>query len=430
MTLLSSIGADCSKGKERPVYNHYRGNTPGIVSLLAILDMAWEEEFEAATKPGPGRRIVGAVVVAADASGNIVHHDAKGFTSVDPATAKPITEEATFWIASCTKLLTTICALQNVEQGKLVLDDDVSEILPEWKSPDILIGWDQGQPQFKKATKKITLRQLLTHSSGMGYDFLSPELAKWREWRGEGIRPGGGDITIQYFTPLLYEPGENWAYSVGIDWAGKMVERVNGGVRLGEYMLKHIFEPLGMTSTGFRPTENENIANNLCPTTMRTPTGELVPTDPYAIQDPKDDLGGGGLYSSAPDYVKVLISLLRNDGKLLKPETVKLMFTPQLLDNKDLVAMATHPLTGPMFRAGVNSAAWDFGLGGILNREDVDGVCKNGTISWGGLPNLFWWIDPTAGNCGMYASQVIPPGDTESIALALAYRKSLFAKNL
>ena len=134
-----------------------------------------------------------------------MHHDAKGFTSVGPATAKPITEDATFWIASCTKLLTTICALQNVEQGKLGLDDDVSTILPEWKSPDVLSGWDQDQPQFKKATKKITLRQLLTHSSGMGYDFLSPDLAKWRKWRGEEIRPGGGDIVSELTFMLSFE---------------------------------------------------------------------------------------------------------------------------------------------------------------------------------------------------------------------------------
>ena len=169
-----------------------------------------------------------------------------------------------------------------------------------------------------------------------------------------------------------------------------MVERVNGGTKLGEYMKKNIFEPLGMTSTGFRPEENENIRQNMCPTTKRTPEGELAPTDPYFIQDPKDDLGGGGLFSSAPNYIKVLISLLKNDGKLLKPETVRLMFTPQLSDDKHLVAIATEPTAGPMFRAGVDSAAWNFGLGGILNMADVEGVCKKGTITWGGLPNLFW----------------------------------------
>jgi CubicO group peptidase (beta-lactamase class C family) len=190
--------------------------------------------------------------------------------------------------------------------------------------------------------------------------------------------------------PLLYEPGENWAYSVSIDWAGKMVERVNGGISLGEYMEKNIFEPLGMTSTGFRPEKNQKISGNLCPTTKRTPEGDLVPTEPYAIQDPKDDLGGGGLYSAAPDYVKVLISLLKNDGKLLRPETVKLMFSPQLSDDSHLIATVNEPFAGPMFRGGVDSAAWNFGLGGILNMEDVDGVCKKGTLTWGGLPNLFW----------------------------------------
>ena len=120
-----------------------------------------------------------------------------------------MTESTTFWIASCTKLLTTICALQAVEQGKLVLDDDISTILPEWKDPDILTGWDEGseQPKFRKATKKITLRQLLTHSSGMGYDFLSPDLAKWRAWKGEDVRPEGGDVVCNpesSFSPRVF----------------------------------------------------------------------------------------------------------------------------------------------------------------------------------------------------------------------------------
>lgn len=190
--------------------------------------------------------------------------------------------------------------------------------------------------------------------------------------------------------PLLYEPGEGWQYSVSIDWAGKMVERVNGGIRLGEYMKKNIWDPLGMTSTGFRPKENENILKNWCPTTRRTPEGELVPSPPYQNQNPKDDLGGGGLYSSAPDYIKVLISLLKNDGKLLKPETVKSMFTPQLPDDKYIVSTVTAPVTGAMYRGGIDSAAWNWGLGGILNMEDVQGICKKGTLSWGGLPNLFW----------------------------------------
>jgi len=226
--------------------------------------------------------------------------------------------------------------------------------------------------------------------------------------------------------PLLYEPGDGWAYSCAIDWAGQMVERVNGGMRLGDYMKKHIWDPLGMTSTGFRPAENETIRRHLCGTTARTPTGELVSVAPYPAPNPMDDLGGGGLYSSANDYVKVLISLLKNDGTLVQPKTVETMFKPQLADDKHLVAVVTPP-EGAMFRSGVESQAWNFGLGGILNMEDVDGICKKGTMTWGGLPNLFWWIDPAAETCGMYASQLLPPGDAASMALALDFRRSIYA---
>ncbi|KIX92079.1 uncharacterized protein Z520_12233 [Fonsecaea multimorphosa CBS 102226] len=392
--------------------------------------MSFDKQFESATKPGPTRKIAGAVTIAADASGAIIYHSAKGFTSVDPETARAMTEDTTFWIASCTKLLTTISAMQCVEQGKLSLDDDVSLFFDEWKSPDILTGWrqDTGEPHFKKATKKITLRQLLTHSSGMGYDFLSPDLMKWRQWRGELTRPGNGEIRKAYHMPLLFEPGEGWSYSCGIDWAGKMVERVNENMTLGQYMKKNIWDPLGMASTSFRLGQNERVRSRLCATTTRTPEGDLVPADPYPNPNPKDDLGGGGLYSSAEDYIKVLISLLKNDGTLLKPETVNMMFTPQLSDEASLVATVTEPGAGPMFRGGVDSPAWNFGLGGILNMKDVDGICKKGTMSWGGLPNLFWWIDPTAGNCGMYASQIIPPGDLESMNLSVAFRREIFAR--
>ncbi|KIW84619.1 hypothetical protein Z517_00007 [Fonsecaea pedrosoi CBS 271.37] len=393
--------------------------------------MSFDQQLESAATPGPGRKIVGAVAIAADASGNTIYHGAKGFTSVIPETARPMTEDTTFWIASCTKLLTTISVMQCVEQGKLSLDNDVSTILDEWTSPDILTGWkpDTGEPELKKATKKITLRQLLTHSSGMGYDFLSPELIKWRQWRGESSRPGDGDIRKGYVMPLLYEPGDGWSYSCGIDWAGKMVERVNGGMKLGQYMKKNIWDPLGMASTSFRPEENELVRSRLCATTARTAEGDLVPADPYPHHNPKDDLGGGGLYSSAPDYIKVLISLLKNDGLLLKPETVKVMFSPQLSNDAYLNATMATPGAGPMFRGGVDSSAWNFGLGGILNMEDVAGVCKKGTMTWGGLPNLFWWIDPAAGNCGIYASQLLPPGDPETMNLAVAFRKDIFARH-
>lgn len=160
-------------------------------------------------------------------------------------------------------------------------------------------------------------------------------------------------------------------------------------------MKQYIWGPLGMTSTGFRLDQNESIRNHLCATTARTPTGELVASAPYNFQNPVDDLGGGGLHSCPADYIKVLISLLKNDGTLLRPETVKMMFEPQLADPKHLMVMTQDPKGGAMFRGGVDCNTWNFGLGGILTLDDVEGVCKKGTMSWGGLPNLVSYSHPS-----------------------------------
>lgn len=210
--------------------------------------------------------------------------EAEGQTSINSDVAKPMTTDTPFWIASCTKFITTVAALQCVGKGLLQLDAPVYEALPEWKAPEILTGFDDlGEPQLKLATKQITLRQLLTHSSGMGHNFLSSDLASWRQ--GEGQHLGASEervVSLMLYLishtwkysdremqikrvalPLLHEPGGGYMYSVEVDWAGKIVERVNGGVRLGEYMKQHIFDPLGMTLTGFRLAENEYIRDLL-----------------------------------------------------------------------------------------------------------------------------------------------------------------------
>ncbi|KIW90505.1 uncharacterized protein Z519_09152 [Cladophialophora bantiana CBS 173.52] len=137
---------------------------------------------------------------------------------------------------------------------------------------------------------------------------------------------------------------------------------------------------------GSRP----DIRERLCGTSVRSVSGELEPTPPHPLRDSKDDRGGGGMCTSPNDYIKTIVALLKNNGALLKPETIRSMFEPQLRDRRYLNSFLDHPLGGPMCRAGVESDAWNFGLGGMLNLEDVDGVCKKGTMSWSGLPNLYW----------------------------------------
>ena len=229
-----------------------------------------------------------------------------------------------------------------------------------------------------------------------------------------------------------------------------MVERVNQGVRLGEYMKKHIWSPLGMDSTTFHSNMSESIRNRLCPMTARTDSGALVPSQRLPSIDPKDDFGGEGVYCSPNDYMKLLISILKNDGRVLKSETVNSMFQPQLSDASYLRAK-TNGQAGAIWRGGVPGEAWNYGLGGLLAMEDIEGVCKKGTMSWIGFSNLYWvscvgtalinktkanvdrfsipkWIDPRAGTCGFYASQLIPPGDPISMELAVAFRKDVHVK--
>jgi CubicO group peptidase (beta-lactamase class C family) len=171
-----------------------------------------------------------------------------------------------------------------------------------------------------------------------------------------------------------------------------MVERVTGSAHLGDYMAENIWKPLGMTSTTFRLAERPDIAGRLCGMTTRLPAGHLAnPPLPYPTKEPKDDEGGSGAYATAPDYLKLLSSLVKNDGKLLKPETVNEMFKPQLQNPAYLATLLAMPefvrYLAPGMPAGLK---WNYGLGGIIAMEEMSGRAAKGTMFWGGLPNLYW----------------------------------------
>ena len=192
--------------------------------------------------------------------------------------------------------------------------------------------------------------------------------------------------------PLTFEPGEGFAYGVGIDWAGRAVERVNGNIRLGEYMKKHIWGPLGMTKTTFRLDEHEEVRKSLAKMSFKLPDGKLMPSPhPGWPQKPVDDIGGAGSYSCASDYIKVLISILRNDGKLLRAETVDTMFQPHLEDRSHLRRVLSFPEIYAGFSGGLPAGKeLDWGLGGALALEEAAGQRSKGTLNWSGLPNLNW----------------------------------------
>ena len=330
------------------------------------------------------------------------------------------------------QLLTTIAVLQCVEKGLITLDEPVGRILNEFTEPEILTGFDNsGKPVTHKASTPITLRKMITHTSGMGYPEVNPLLLRYyQEYQGKGEVAVNRSVTRSYLVPLTYEPGTSWEYSCGFDWAGKIVERTTNSARLGDYMKKHIFEPLGMTDTTFTPLSDPDIMARMIHRSRRNADSGKLTVDPgtdYPIRDFEDDYGGNGGYSSTPDYVKVLTSLLRNDGILLRPETVNEMFTPQLPHpDNNLMKMGINTPFGPSLAPGFPlEKHFNFGLGGIVLMDEVVGQASKGTMIWAGLPGVFGYVDRENGVCGFYGSQVFPYGDMPTFAFYARFMKAV-----
>ncbi|RII11459.1 hypothetical protein CUC08_Gglean005456 [Alternaria sp. MG1] len=408
---------------------------------------SFNDAFVSAVTPGPERLLPGVALGAARALGKADISDPEDFLAaygtlqLDP-TSPPVSRETTVWLASCTKLVTTVAALQCVERGLFSLDEpaDVDRLLPEWKKPMILTGWADNEPVLQPAKESITLRRLLTHTSGIGYDFLSPDLMRWRQGRKEGILSMQSPITQCFTTPLLFEPGSGFAYGGGLDLVGLMVARANN-CTLEAYMRRNILDILGMDKTSFYVRHND-IKQKLMPMTTRpAPDADLVSGEASGnplVQplNPQDEYGGAGLFSNTEDYLRLLKSLLRNDGKLLEAESIELMFTPCISstaqDSLDQTLSVPHiaaimiPGDAPMGTPGARK--WSHALGGLVALEDdADGGLKAGMLRWGGAPNLKWWIDREGGTCGIFVTQLSPAGELRHAHLGKMFEREVVA---
>ena len=253
----------------------------------------------------------------------------------------------------------------------------------------------------------------------------------WRKSRGEQIAPGNTALE-RYVGPLLYEPGTSWEYSVGIDMAGVMIERATG-MDLQKYMQKEIWSKLGIREMAFMPYLErgfEGLKERM--PVMAAREGEKVVSKPDADgRAPMVDCqGGGGIVTSPEEYVKVLRAVLVDDGTLLRKETVEMMFEPQLGEQSRVALNKLaddDPAINDMFCGVPAGTGRDWGLGGLLVMDDLDeGWTRKGTMKWGGLPNLTWFIDREAGLCGMYASQLLPPGDHLSVEMGRDFEKEVY----
>ena len=337
-----------------------------------------------------------------------------------------MTPDTVGWIASMTKAITGAAAMQLIEQGRLDLDAPASEVVPQLADAAVLEGFgDDGKPRTRPPRRAITLRHLLTHTSGFSYEIWSDAIVRYQEATGTP-----GIITCEnaaLTTPLLFDPGDGWDYGINIDWAGKMVETVSGRT-LGQYLREHFFEPLGMNDTAFRITDS--MRARLAKIHQRGEDGSLEPQMELEIpQEPEFEMGGGGLYGTVGDYLRFIRLILNrgraNGERVLRPETVDMMSRNQMGEIRvGELKTAIPPLSNDAeFFPGMPKS---WGLSFMINDEEASTGRSAGSLGWAGLANSFFWIDPSKGIGGAYLTQVLPFIDEKAFPLYIAFESATY----
>ncbi len=369
------------------------------------------------------REIPGVVAIAADGK-EVIYQGAFGKRDLSKDDA--MTLDSVFWIASMTKAITAAGAMQLVEQGKLSLDEPIGKLLPDLAAPQVLDGFDaKGEPKLRPAKTPITLRHLMTHTAGFCYDLWNGDMVKYMERTGTP-----GIITCKgaaLKTPLASDPGTRWEYGINIDFVGKAVEAASGK-RLDAYLRDHLFAPLGMTDTGFKIGESQR--KRLVGMHARGPDGALMAIPFELEQDPEFHMGGGGLYSTAGDYIK-FTQMILNKGKgnghqVLKPETVATMGQNHIGElNMTRMVSALPDFTNDVDLFPDMVKKW--GLSFLINTAKTPEGRSPGGLFWAGLANTYFWIDPSRGVTGVILMQVLPFADHKCLEAFAGFERGVYS---
>jgi len=340
------------------------------------------------------------------------------------AGAVSTTSDAIFNIASMTKAITTAAALQMVERGKLTLDEPAAKHLPDLAKLQVLHGYDSsGKPDLKPVSKPVTLRHLLTHTSGFCYPYWDKQMFDYTA--KAGMPPKGSD---PLFTPLMFEPGARWQYGPSIDWAGRLVEAVSG-LNLEDYFQKHILGPLGMKDTSYI-LKSEQFPR-LVTTYNRQPDGTLNASPKAMPKPPQAFNGGGGLYSTAADYIQFMQMILNKgvgpqNRRILEAKTVALMCANQTGD----LPAGKMPSFNQSFSRDVDlhpGEADRYTFGFLLNPKAYRAGRSANSLAWAGLFNTYYWIDPARNKCGVVLMQLLPFADTEALGVLGEFERAVYA---
>ncbi len=388
----------------------------GSVAFPFVANAQQSQPIDAALRGAVERKeVAGVVAMAADRNG-VIYQGAFGLADIGEA--RPLQLDSLFRIASMTKAITSVAAMQLIEQGKMALDDPAEKYLPQLAKLQVFELFDAatGAYKLRPATKSITVRHFFTHTSGLGYGFTSPTVRDFKPRPGEEYPVG----------PLLFEPGEKWLYSTSTDWVGRLVEKISGQ-QLEDYFRQHILDPLKMSDTFYYVPQDKQ--PRLVTVNRRQADGSMVKE---ATQPPTSGfvrIGGGGLSSTASDYIRFTRMLL-NGGEFEGA---------RILSAKSVDTMAENHIGAiglPALKTAMPDRSEDFsfiadgrdkwGLGFQITTDAVPGKRSAGTLSWGGINNTYFWIDRTRGVTGVILMQFLPFADRKALALYDAFERGVY----
>jgi methyl acetate hydrolase len=336
-----------------------------------------------------------------------------------------MTPDTVGYIASMTKALTAAAAMQLVERGKLSLDGPAADVTPELARTRVLEGFDgAGKPRLRAPKRPVTLRHLLTHTSGFGYEIWNADIIRYQQATGTPSIFTSENAALS--APLVCDPGERWVYGISIDWAGKMVEAASGQ-KLGTFFEENLFGPLGMTSTSFLLSASQR--SRLASLHTRHADGSLTPFPFEFNQHPEFQQGGGGLYGSMQDYLRFTQLMLHGGAfagrRVLEPETVHTMSQNQMgdVDFVELKTAMPDYSNDADFYPGIKQK---WGLSFLINTQRTREGRSPGSLSWAGLSNCYFWIDQTKNVTGAFMTQIFPFFDRRAVDLFRKFEAAVY----
>jgi methyl acetate hydrolase len=338
---------------------------------------------------------------------------------------QPAGFDAPFRLWSMTKSVGSVAILRLVDTGALKLDESVLELLPELAEASVIEEVGPTRASLRPATAPITLRHLLTHTSGLAYPLFSNLMMRYALATGMPLVSEGTIDDLRY--PLAFDPGTDFAYGVGVDWAGLAIERATGR-SVEEFCRSEVLEPLGLDGMTFR---RDDVADRLVDVFARSGDGGFQPAEFDPPHEPELHGLGNCLFGRPADFARFLTFILRGgelDGaRLLSPGTFSLLI-------HDLVpTLAAGPLRSqiPDFSQDIDlygrGDRMGHSAGFLVTREDMPGLRSSGSLWWAGFLNTHYWIDPTAGTAGLLMTQLLPFGDARMMSVLERFERAAYA---